>query len=244
MYYTTGMMSRPGGREENQDYAGFAEKNGVFCWALADGLGGHRGGARASRLAVEAMLREFEDRQGIAPEAIETYLFAAQCAILTAQKKEAAFSSMKTTAVVLAADFEEAIWGYLGDSRLYHFRKGKIRFQTKDHSVPGALAESGDIRIDEIRFHEDRNRLLRSLGNQEHFRPQIEKTIHPVEPGDAFLLCTDGFWEYVTEKEMQTDLKGSSKPDEWLHTMEKRILKRAGARHDNYTAIAVQMINS
>ena len=146
---------------------------------------------------------------------------------------------MRTTLVALVGAPKGVLWAHLGDSRLYHFSGGDIIYQTRDHSVPQAMADAGNITVDEIRHHEDRNRLLRALGNEENLRPAVEKTVYPVDPGDAFLLCTDGFWEYVMETEMIADLVRSPDPETWLNLMAARIRERAKDGHDNYSAIAV-----
>ncbi|MBC9784326.1 serine/threonine-protein phosphatase [Heliobacterium chlorum] len=133
----------------------------------------------------------------------------------------------------------EIVCGHIGDSRLYYFRDGKIVFITKDHSVSQAMADAGYISHEEIRFHEDRNRVLRSLGQKESIRPDIVRIPGPYRPGDAFLLCTDGFWEHVWEREMEIDLSKAETPDAWLELMEIRIMERAPEDHDNYSAISV-----
>ena len=104
--------------------------------------------------------------------------------------------------------------------------------------MPQALADAGEIAPEEIRGHVDRNRLLRSLGTAETPQPSIEISAHPLSPDDAFLLCVDGFWEYVLETEMEVDFATASDPADWLGKMERRIIQRANETHDNYTALA------
>jgi serine/threonine protein phosphatase PrpC len=101
------------------------------------------------------------------------------------------------------------------------------------------MVKAGEMRAAEIRHHEDRNRLLRTLGNDEEPRPTLVPAPVPLTPGDAFLLCTDGFWEYVTETEMEITLAKAADPDTWLRTMTRRLVERADPDHDNYTAMAV-----
>ena len=239
MRFITATMSKTGGRKQNQDYCCYSIKDQASCWVLADGLGGHRGGEIASKLASDKILESFEVNPEISSSALTKYLETAQAAVIKRQKEEPMFFSMRTTIVVLIADLQSAMWAHIGDSRLYHFRSGRIIFQTKDHSVPQAMADAGDIAPEEIRLHEDRNRLLRALGKEGDLRPVIKEEPVPLQNGDAFLLCTDGFWEYVTETEMEVDIARSNNPDEWLEKMELRIQERAKEGHDNYSAIAV-----
>jgi len=205
---------------------------------LADGLGGHGGGAAAARLAVETILNTFRATPACDSETLARCLEAANAAVCERQR-DPHLTEMRTTAVVLVTGSATALWAHIGDSRLYYLSGGRIRFQTKDHSVPQAMSNAGDIEPSEIRFHEDRNRLLRSLGSNDNFRPAIQPEAQAIEPGDAFLLASDGFWEYVYETEMEVEFAKSSNPEDWLKRMERRLKERARGDHDNYSAIAV-----
>jgi serine/threonine protein phosphatase PrpC len=130
-------------------------------------------------------------------------------------------------------------FGHIGDSRLYVFRKGTLPWRTYDHSVVNVLYKTGRIKEKEIRRHPDRNKLLRVIGEAESFKPEICEEPVQLEAGDAVLMCTDGFWEFVLEKEMKRVLSQSKSPENWLRGMERLILRRAKKGHDNYSAIAV-----
>ena len=108
--------------------------------------------------------------------------------------------------------------------------------------MPQLLANADEIDASEIRFHEDRNRLLRSIGSKEAFKPCLEQSPITLHSGDAFLLCTDGFWEYVFEAEMVEDLKQARSATGWLTAMELRLLSRAPEKNDNYSAIAITVL--
>ena len=146
---------------------------------------------------------------------------------------------MRTTLVMLISDGHVARWLHSGDSRLYRFRAGSIVDRTLDHSVPQTLVEAGRITAADIRHHPDRNRLLKSLGGAAAElgvpSPDVD-----VESGDAFLLASDGFWELVTEPEMEAELVRANGAAEWLHGMQLRLTERlAAGEADNYSAIAV-----
>ena len=232
---TTAAISHAGGREGNEDAWG--QRGG--CWVVADGLGGHGGGEVASELAVRGTLDALADAPLPSGEALQGVILELNRAIQAAQQRDPRLERMRTTLVVLACDGRRACWAHVGDSRLYHLRGGRIASQTVDHSVPQALARAGEIRPDEIRFHEDRNRLLRTLGNEEEARPSVLGSPVLLESNDAFLLCTDGFWELVTEAEMEVTLAKAATPQDWLTAMTTRLLARAEPGHDNYTAVAV-----
>jgi hypothetical protein len=140
---------------------------------------------------------------------------------------------------VLEISAGRATWAHVGDTRLYHFRDGRVAHQTLDHSMPQALVQAGAIRSDEIRRHPERNRLLKSLGGEGEVAPTFLEAPIALAPGDAFLLCTDGFWELVTEDEMQAALAGASGPAAWLERMESQVLKAATGAFDNYSATTV-----
>jgi PPM family protein phosphatase len=238
--FVTEVVSRAGGRPENQDCGAYLEADGASCWVVADGLGGHRGGEIASRSAVEAILASFGQDPQLQRITLERHLSAAQNAIATAQNQQGDLSTMRTTVVVLLANASQAIWGHVGDSRLYCFEKGTIAVQTSDHSVVQAMADAGQITPGQIRHHEDRNRLLRCLGNPgSDFRATVLPRPRTLRADTAFLLCSDGFWENVWESEMVVDLAKASRPQEWLMFMEDRLLERTTEGDDNYTGVAV-----
>lgn len=235
----TALLSKPGGRKYNEDYCSYLEYNGYGCYILADGLGGHRGGSYASRITVEKILEAFSAAPGISSNHLFRYLEKARHSFLEAQRLDSSLKNMKATAVVVLCDYKRIFWGHIGDSRLYFFRGTKIHFQTRDHSVPYHLYNIGDITYDQIRFHEDRNRLTRAFDGGDISRFTFAPEAIAINNYDVILLCTDGFWEYVFEHEMESDLSRSTDPETWLEMLENRILARAEKRHDNYSAVAI-----
>ena len=150
---------------------------------------------------------------------------------------------MKTTLVVLWVGNRQIRWGHIGDSRLYRFQRGifgtKI-FRTFDHSVPQMLVAAGTIKEKEIRHHEDRNRLLRVMGI-EWDSPRYELgSIKPARKGQAFLLCSDGWWEWIEEEGMKKTLQEASCVGDWMESMEKEVRNHGkGSEMDNFSAIGV-----
>lgn len=240
--FETATVSSAGGRADNQDALGHRTVNGSGCWTVADGLGGHRGGELASRLAVDAILESFEENSAITPDALDTHLTYANRAVIERQAAEPELTHMRTTIVTLIASPEMAMWAHAGDSRLYWFRDGKIREQTLDDSVPQRLVAAGEIPANQIRFHEDRSRLLNSLGSREHATATSRQMPEKLSPSDAFLLASDGFWECVTEPEMEEDFGEAKDSKSWIGRMEARLKSCATADHDNYSAIAVRVL--
>jgi serine/threonine protein phosphatase PrpC len=240
MPFVTKSITHLGGREENEDFCDHLELNDAACWIVADGLGGHRGGETASKIAVQAVKTSFQSNPELSALALQGHLEAAENEIRKVRKETPALLGMRTTIVVLITDFHHVLWAHVGDSRLYHLVGGKIAHATEDHSVVAALVKAGDIPADEMRHHEDSNRLLRSLGNADRdLQPAILPKRERLYRETALLLCTDGFWQYVTEVEMEVDLAKAKDPEVWLSRMEKRLIERAPEGSDNYTATAI-----
>lgn len=240
MKFSHATISHSGGREVNEDASGnlmVSSQRG--CWVVADGLGGHGGGDIASKIVVKAVIEAYLGSDTHSSGQLLNMFELAQQALLHGQEDDDRFGSMRSTAVVLLLDDTKAWWAHIGDSRLYHFCNGKIAIQTKDHSVPQTMVDAGDIGSDQIRHHEDRNRLTRSLGSNGRVRATVLE--HPLSVGidGVFLLCTDGFWEFVNESEMEFTLANADSPMDWLEKMELVLLDAAPTGHDNYTATAI-----
>jgi serine/threonine protein phosphatase PrpC len=232
-------VTAKGGRSENQDRAGEGPAGSGRAFVVADGLGGHAAGEVAAETAVTALLGALRELPEPTPERLRDAFDVAQRAVQQVQVSEPASAGCRTTAAVLVLDGGHALWGHVGDTRLYHLRGGRVADQTLDHSVPQALVQAGAISSSAIRGHPDRNRLLRSLGGEGDAEPTISGAAIPLQDGDAFLLCTDGFWEHVTEPEMEAALAEAGAPSDWLRRLETRVLARARGAFDNYTATAV-----
>lgn len=234
------ILSKPGERNYNEDCAGAEHKGGMFCFVLADGLGGHGGGDEASRLVTEYILGDFKKNGEVSGEYLEKCFEGSQCRLLAEQKRQGRELEMKTTLVILLADERFLLWGHIGDSRLYYFQDRKLVQRTLDHSVPQMLVAAGEIKEREIRHHPDRNRLLRVMG-MEWETPRYQIAQPMARSGkEEILLCSDGFWEWILDKQMQKYLRKSQNPVQWLVQMEKEILKNGtGKGMDNYSAIAV-----
>ncbi len=240
MVFDTATLSSAGGRETNEDRCGYAREGGAGCWVLCDGLGGHRGGEAASRTAVEAAIGSFKADSRVETEVLARHVELAHRAVIEKQNADPELTGMRTTIVLLAMSDAASLWIHAGDSRLYWFREGKIREQTRDDSVPQRLVEAGEIAPDAIRFHEDRARLLRSLGAKQACGATQGGIRGAPRDGDAFLLASDGFWEWVFEAGMEQSLAASKTARQWLERMEAQLKQRASGEFDNYTAIAVR----
>ncbi|MDR0490830.1 MAG: protein phosphatase 2C domain-containing protein [Oscillospiraceae bacterium] len=234
---TYSYICKIGDREINEDAAVCLKRDGCYCFVVADGLGWHGGGEVASRILIETFEREFRSVDESNSAFLSRAFDIAQEEIASSKKKA---DEMKTTGVALSILGGRFCWAHVGDSRIYYFHKGKFRNRTLDHSVPQMLAISGAISDSEISHHPDRNKLFRALGDEwDNPRYEISKE-RRLSKGDAFLLCSDGFWEHIPEHMMIEKLRGSKSADEWLSAMRTDVeINASGHIMDNYTAITV-----
>lgn len=239
MYFQTSAYTNKGGRSNNEDAYKCAER----IWTLADGLGGHDCGEVASAAAVKDTVSLWKNgNEPLDDDGLIGIIDKVNDNILNLQKENDTSSAMRTTLVFAVTDGRELKFANVGDSRIYYFKNNSIVAQSEDHSVSAAVAKLGEIRYEDIRFNEDRNKLLKVIGNSENLKIKELYPALPVQPGDAFLLCSDGFWEYVFEQEMEIDLTKSANSRDWLSFMIKRILLRTeNKNNDNFTAIAVMV---
>ncbi len=235
------VKSCQGGRSYNEDTVQVHETAGKRLYVLADGLGGQGHGEVASATAVNSVIhRAIWDGQN--EQFIAAAIESAQHAVREKRKENAEYRNMCTTLVVLTITGRIAQWGHIGDSRLYMFRRNRIYHQTLDHSVPQMLVRVGELDPSQIRKHPDRNRLLHSIGYEWSGRPYSIGPETELMEGDAFLLCSDGFWEYIEETEMISLLKKHKDPVSWLEAMRKIVAQRGrDEQQDNYSAICIKI---
>jgi len=192
-------ISCTGKRNNNEDSL-LAEKAGDgYLIAIADGIGGHRAGEVASKIAVTSLSEEFcsRYRKGMSPDEIGALLSAsfksAHNAIETEAEDEK--EGMGTTLVAAFIRNNTAVIANTGDSRAYHIRD-RILFRTKDHSVVQSLVDSHQISEEDARHHPLRAMITNSLGSSFH----VDIYHITLQPEDLLLLSSDGFHDYVDEE--------------------------------------------
>lgn len=235
------LLTNQGGRDNNEDSVGMLENNGEYCFVVADGLGGHGFGEIASGIAVKTILESFVEH-GLSGDCLGEAIQNTQNYVLEMQTQNHDYCDMKTTLVVLHIYSDMIRFAHVGDSRLYYFYGGKLKCRTLDHSVPQMLVLSGEIKEKEIRHHADRNRLLRVIGSAWNGpKYEISDEIQlKFKKRNAFLLCTDGFWELIDEKNMMKFLKQAKSCAEWNKLMQDYIVQNGkNTEMDNYSAIAI-----
>lgn len=237
----TASYSDQGGREYNEDSCMIMQYENNLCAVVADGLGGHGGGRIASLTAINAVKECFEtsgSKTGVKAEDVRIWFGTANDRVLEMQTNDC---QMKTTMALICmeSDADKVLAAHLGDTRIYHFADGKLSYISFDHSVSRMAVLAGEIRMEEIRFHIDRNKLLKAVGKGDEALPEMKEFVMDRSVQNAFLLCTDGFWEYVTEEQMEETLSHAATPEEWLESMRWYIRDKAKENNDNNSAVAV-----
>jgi serine/threonine protein phosphatase PrpC len=225
--------SHRGGRATNEDSITLMENQGSVVAIVADGLGGEGGGDIASQSAVKTISGELAGGEATVGQ-IASAISRANDEIIKLQK---AGGRMKTTIALLYLSAPQTVAVHIGDTRIYHFRSNRIIYQSTDHTVSQMAVNAGEISANDIRNHIDRNKLTNALGAR--VTALMDITGLHAKGGDAFLLCSDGFWECILEAEMCEDLSTSNNADEWLHKMRGRVDSRMTPTSDNHSAIAI-----
>ena len=242
-----------GSRSRNEDFLAIEHHGASWCLVLSDGAGGHGDGARAAQLAVERILTGFRSRPPVDAGDLSELVLDAHDAVVAGQRQISAAharsstprsatharSAMHATVVVLSIDTSAgvALWCHVGDSRLYQWREGRLNAVTRDDSVLQSVLDTG--LVDAERMHQIPNRgvLLAALGSAEEAVPHVSEPVE-LQNSDAFLLCSDGWWNGLEPQIFSDLLSGASTPEDWLDAMIALRLEQADPRQDNYSAIA------
>lgn len=233
-------MSLQGARPYNEDRLGYTGDAGGAYWALADGLGGHKGGARAAELAVQAALQSIgRSAAQRLEDKLKQAVSDAHAGIRAEQKAHAEFSDMRSTLTLFAASAGDVAWSHCGDSRLYYFRSGKLAYRTRDHSAVQMLVAAGEVPEEEIPRHPGRSRLVSCLGSVNSLLISTRSGGAPPQPGDVFLLCSDGLWENFDTAVLERLVGAAADPEELLVTLDAGVAAVGRPDQDNYTVISV-----
>jgi protein phosphatase len=198
-------------REENQDHVRHVTTALGELVIVADGIGGYRGGAVASRMVVDSFETWFASLPAATPpaQAIADAAAHANANVMEAAAHGDAANARMGSTVVMAlitrGDEGTQAWlGHIGDSRAYLCRAGQLSRLTRDHSAVQALIDQGAIRPEDAGSHPDRSVLLRSVGHTEQC--EIEMSVVTLQEGDSLMLCSDGLWGFVAESSIESVL--------------------------------------
>ncbi len=228
-----------GAKQENHDYIGILEEYYCACFAVSDG----KNTPDSSEIAVKTILEDFKHQSEITTATMPHFFAHAQQVLEEAQAKEALPEGC--AAAVLLTDGELAVWAHIGDCRIYHLQDQLLYEITPDHSEAYYRYEAGDIRYPKIRTDRKRWELTHLMGLGQSFEPTFAPPT-VVRKNDSFLVCTDGFWENIHERQIEKTLKRAKTAQVWLDRMLKIVKRnRAGGKYtktlDDYSAIAIKL---
>ena len=235
--------TRQGGRPENQDSCGFIDTELGFIALVCDGMGGGPAGQLASSTAVQKIVEYIVNApEGITRvEALKNAIEYAHKSIVEMGNEKPALKGMGTTVTALLINKQSAIVAHVGDSRIYHFRRGRKIFRTADHSMVAELVRSGTLTEEQARLSSQSNIITRALGGQlENLAEAYER---PYEKGDRFLLCTDGVWGMLREKEL---IRKTAKTASLSGAIDATVIevdeigRNNGNTHDNLTMALIE----
>lgn len=230
-----------GGRSEQQDRVAVWRDPaaGAVLAAVADGMGGHEGGALAAQCVVDVAGELWQ--QARRPLAKPFDLLGDICRRAHARINESSRDAVKkagSTCVLFYGDANQTAWAHVGDSRLYHFRGGALVGRSRDHSMVQLLVDQGELAEADMADHPDQNLILQSLGGDRDPRPDFDQL--PVAADDAFVLCSDGLWEAVTPEEMFEAL-GRQPLGAAAESLVNTAARRRGKRSDNVSVALVRV---
>lgn len=235
-----------GDRKEQQDRValfGHPTRTGMMLAVLADGMGGHSGGAMA---AEQVLLKAKQNFDAFAPmhesplHLLESVINEAHVVIrLTRFTSE---QDPHSTAVVFLLHQGRAYWVHCGDSRVYHFRGAEVVGRSEDHSLVGELLRKGLIDEAGARNHPQRNVLLSCLGSDREPRVDYAHSDELVG-GESFLLCSDGLWAYFSDAELAGTIHALP-AREAAQSLIDRARERSGGVGDNISLAIIKLVDA
>jgi serine/threonine protein phosphatase PrpC len=215
---------------------------GCVLGLVADGMGGRSGGRKASDqvlMTARQLFSRYKPGRDEAVGVLRQLLEDAHTVIkLTAVSSEQEPHS--TLAAFLVNPGGDCAWLHAGDSRIYHFHKGKLVKRTKDHSYVQVLVDRGEIDEEEANFHPQSNILLGCLGMKSSPPPVDLHLISRLRTGDVLMACSDGLWHYFTPEEMGALLAGQP-PRAAVELLVAEARRRAMGAGDNISIAVVKL---
>ena len=230
-------LTSVGDRDINQDWMSHLVCDDYAVFVVADGLGGHHAGEKASQYFCRGLIEQapaFQARiQLQAERAVRDWITAAVVRMRELFAEDPVAANAHTTCAILYLDDARVISAHCGDSRIYRLNADQVLWRTKDHSLIQQLFDEGKISEWEMGVHPEQNQLTRSINVLTP--PVVDIKVFPsMQSGETFILCSDGFWESIKEQEfLQLSQSGSGKAA--LKKMAQMTILRAQGKSDNCT---------
>jgi serine/threonine protein phosphatase PrpC len=242
MKFTIHQGSRQGPRPYNQDRLAYSYSKEALLLVIADGMGGHRHGEIAAQLAVKTLTDAFQ--QVATPvlkdpaQFLKDHIQQVHDAIDQVMVTQDLLEAPRTTIVAAILQDDDLYCAHVGDSRLYHFRNGRLQFRTEDHSIVQMLYRRGQLDKQGMLKHPDRHKIYNCLGGDNP--PKIDLTHKQnLRDGDILLLCTDGLWSTFSDEEM-CDILRAGPVSESVPNLLDMAESLSVTQGDNMSAIGVQ----
>jgi protein phosphatase len=239
-------LSAKGDRQINQDCMASYVAEDYAIFIVADGLGGHHAGEKASKYFCQGVLLQLKNFQPLVAKQADPVQVIAQWMDAAVAEMRRLFAgdeyaeNAHTTCAILYLDRQQTITVHCGDSRIYKLDQHRLLWRTRDHSLTQKLLDEGKITEQEMAMHPEQNQLTRSISIQSQHRPDIH--VYPaILSGECFVLCSDGFWEYIKESELHQLAITPSLQDS-LKKMIKLTVFRAAGRSDNVTVQVIRAL--
>ncbi|MFI4938320.1 MAG: PP2C family protein-serine/threonine phosphatase [Candidatus Berkiellales bacterium] len=235
-----------GKRQKNEDYYAHVIRKNWVCFVVADGLGGHAFGEVASRAIVEALITKADEYSELLShskplEAMASYIRESGRMMRDTILQQCGRVDAETTVALLWLNPNHMITAHVGDSRVYRLNREGMLWRTPDHSMVQELFEEGKITEEDFGKHPLQNRLLKAVNIFE--TPAADLYLHPpLNKDETILLCTDGFWEYLTQKDLIT-LANSADVQQFVTEKIKVILAENPKTADNITLQVIRLQN-
>ncbi len=249
MKFQLGSVTRVGNRKKNEDSYGSFSNSHTLVMVVADGMGGHGGGQLASQSVIKTVGKFFEEQnQG---EPIKDPVAFLQKVILASHDEINRVGAAqnppvdpRTTIVICLIQDSFAWWAHLGDSRLYLFRHGTLKFRTRDHSRIEELMQQGLINAKEAQTHPQRHQVTRCLGGPRAITKMTITKAQPLQTGDMILLCSDGLWNPMRSQKILDVVMTSSNSGNFMDDIASDLASEAESaampRSDNVTLMLMR----
>lgn len=233
--------SHIGARRANEDVIGVSEnrldQSEAYLFAVADGAGTDRG----ARIAMDTLMQIFPKEDASQKLLPGMFQLAERMILKIEEAENLPKKSFRTTLAALQLDVtnKSFLYAHQGDSRVYVFRNDLIFTRTKDHSVAQKMVNNGIMQELSLRTSPEKNQITRLMGVG-LLNPWDASDVYELQKNMSFLVCSDGFWNYVYESEMEETLASSEFVGEWLAKMKKIAMERGMEnKMDNHSAVAV-----
>lgn len=227
--FLTSFISEEGSYIQNRDYFAFVELDNYACYVIADGIDQDKD-IQSAKLAVTTFIKLFTEKPTMNKFLLAKYIKNVNEELIANGK----FVRLKASMTIVVTNYKKLRYAVIGNTRFYLFKDGYLKLESKDKSVTQELYDKGEIPLDKMAEHRERNNLTSFLGQSDFGFPSISRKIKMFD-GDVFALATKGIWENCDAKEIEDCLDGAKEPKDVINNVEDLILSRQPEKLNNYT---------